>query len=75
MGGEGCRRWLSGGVVGDQLDRTATQVRDRKTVHDLDQADSGRTGRFYETACGEVLHAAAGAVLTTDRANCEACRG
>jgi len=61
--------------IGDQLDRTAHQVRYRRTVHDLDQAGSDAAGRYYETACGEVLHAAAGAVLTTARSTCEACRG
>jgi hypothetical protein len=59
--------------IGDQFDRTARQVRSRKTVHLLDQADSDQAGRYYETACGVVLHAAAGAVLTTDAPSCWAC--
>lgn len=59
--------------IGDELDRTATQVRQRNAVHLLDEANTDAAGRYYLTACGSVLHAATGAVLTTYPASCWAC--
>lgn len=59
--------------VGDQLDRTARQVRDRNTVHLLDRAETSPDGRAYLTRCHRILAAAQGAVLTTDAPSCWAC--
>jgi hypothetical protein len=59
--------------VGDQLDRTARQVRDRNTVHVLALAETGADGRQYRTVCGRIRHAEQGAVLTTDAPSCWAC--
>lgn len=61
---------------GDEIARTATQVRHGIVVHDL----SGRwfdnaAGHVYQTDCGEELRAGRGAMLTTYPADCQDCRG
>lgn len=60
--------------AGDQIDRTARQVRLRQAVHLLaGEPLSAPDGRRYRTRCGPTLTAAQGAVLTTVHANCWAC--
>lgn len=61
--------------VGDQLDRTARQVRVRNAVHLLDGQPYTvpDVGRCYRLHCGGTLTAAQGAVLTTDAPSCWAC--
>lgn len=61
--------------TGDQLDRTARQVRDRNTVHLMvnDPYTVPDLGRHYRINCGGTLTAAQGAVLTTDAPSCWAC--
>jgi len=60
----------------DLLDRTARQVRlPGGIVHALRKADSNSLGggRRYWTACGRMLTAAEGAVLTTHEVFCSCC--
>lgn len=59
--------------IGDQLDRTAAQVRQGGAVHALKHAESGPAGRQYWTVCGRLLLKDAGAALTTEDANCAGC--
>lgn len=62
-------------VRGDQLDRTARQVRiDGLVVHKLTGSAFHRPlGKQYRTACGKTLTAFAGAILTTRRVGCSEC--
>lgn len=58
----------------DELDRTARQVRIPTGVtHTLHAADSTQVGRRYWTACGHLLLAANGAMLTTRDVDCGGC--
>lgn len=61
----------------DQAYRTARQVRndtDGADVHRMLLSSFGyNVGHVYEACCGEVLFAAAGAILTTSPVNCPGC--
>jgi hypothetical protein len=60
--------------TGDQLDRTARQVRKGNAIHALDwAADDPWSGRVYWTTCGEALLKERGAVLTTEPSKCGPC--
>lgn len=60
----------------DQIERTANRVRlvNSKEVHALARRDSEpMSGLVYDTVCGELLFASAGAMLTTRPVTCEVC--
>jgi hypothetical protein len=60
----------------DLLDLTARQVRldhEQAQVHKLSRAEQHHDGRVYWAACGDILSAPGGAILTTRETTCRRC--